>query len=331
MYIKLKFTFCFIFLIFFYCSGDEKFPALKGDYLGQKPPGDIPELFAPGIISTGYHESKIIFSPDGNEAYYNMMHLTHRYNAIIFRKKENGKWSLPQVVSFSGKFRDANPFFSSDGNRLYFTSDRPLNSDTGPGNFDIWIAEKLGNGWSEPLNLGEIINTDKTDVDPCVTSNNNLYFSSNRDGGFGLHDIYIARYENGEYKKPENLGDSINSAGFESNPYVSPDESYMILNAFRGDIRGLHISYKREDGTWTKAKNMGDIINEKTPSMMATVSHDGKYLFFTSQKVPYLPYSGNPLNYGEIMEMFNSPQNGTGDIYWVDAKIIEDLKPEELK
>ena len=57
-------------------------------------------------------------------------------------------------------------------------------------------------------------------------------------------------------------------------------------------------------------------------------THDGRYLFSTSNKVPYLPYTGKTLTYDDILEMFNSPQNGSGDIYWVDAKIIEELKPK---
>ena len=76
---------------------------------------------------------------------------------------------------------------------------------------------------------------------------------------------------------------------------------------------------------------MGDAINNLKPARFAFVTHDGKYLFFTSTKVPYLPYNGKTLTYDEILEMFNSPQNGSGDIYWVDAKIIEELKPKDLK
>ena len=300
---KKKSLLCIYFgiILFNLCTTSHRdSPAIKGLYFGQKPPGDIPELFAPGIISTGHHESKIIFSPDGKEAYYNMMHLTHNYNAIIFRKQENGKWSSPQVVPFSGKYMDSDPFFSIDGRRLFFTSKRPLNEKTEHMNYDLWVVERIRDSWSEPRNMGGVINTDKTDVNPCVTGNNNLYFSSNRDGGFGLHDIYIARYVNGEYKKPENLGDSINTAGFESSPYVSPDESYMIFNAFRGDIRGLHISYKKEDGTWTKATYFDKPFGSH--ALLTTMDPDGKYLFFGGR------------------------WEGKKGVFWVDSDVIEDVK-----
>jgi hypothetical protein len=109
----------------------------------------------------------------------------------------------------------------------------------------------------------------------------------------------------------------------------------MIFNLFatkKGETKsGLHISFRTTDGSWSRAIFMGEVINDLKPAMFAFVTPDGKYLFFTSAKVPYLPYTGKALSHGEIIEMFNAPQNGSGDIYWVDAKIIEALKPINLK
>ncbi len=314
-------------------TAKEDWPVLKGPYLGQKPPGMIPEIFAPGIVSTGINEGALIFSPDGKSIYYNITHLTHRFTAIVSITQKNSYWTKPQVALFSGKFNDSDAFFSYDGRKLFFTSDRPLKNDGNPGNLDIWVVERNGTGWNVPKNLGTVINSEDIDVNPCVTRNGNLYFASNRAAGKGAHDIYRSELKNGKYTEPVNLGDSINTSNFESSPYVSPDESYIIFNVFvikKGKVKsGLHISFKKRENTWSKAINMGEVINDLKPAMFAFVTYDEKYLFFTSTKVPYLPYRGNVLTYDEILKMFNAPQNGSGDIYWVDAKFIEKLRPKK--
>ncbi len=336
MHRKIVVIACLIFLILFFVSHAQQqdLTELRGPYLGQKPPGMTPEIFAPGIVSTGMHEAALVFSPDGKSMFYNIMHLTHRFTAIVFVEEKNGQWTKPQVVSFSGKFNDADAFFSYDSQKLFFTSDRPSENKGEAGNLDIWVVEREKTGWSEPKNLGTVINSEDVDVNPCVTRNGTLYFASNRAGGQGSHDIYRSRLKNGKYSEPENLGDSINTSNFESSPFVSPDESYIIFNRFtpkKGEvISGLHISFKKSDGSWSKAINMGNVINDLEPALFAFVSYDGRYLFFTNTKVPYLPYTGKALTYDEIVKMFNSPQNGTGDIYWVSAKIIEELRLKEL-
>ncbi len=317
------------------CGNGNKSSSLKGPYLGQSPPGMVPELFAPGIISTGHHESAIFFSPDGNEIYYNIMHITHQYTAIVFRRLVDNTWSDPEVTSFSGKYLDADACISFDGKRLYFTSNRPSGDKKDAGNLDIWFVDRIESGWSKPQNIGAPVNTRAIEVNPCLTRDGTLYFASLREDGNGSYDIYKSALANGKYTEPENLGDSINTESFESSPFVNPDENYLIFNVFAGKNSkrksGLHISFKKEDGTWAKAVNMGNLINEIKPSMFACVSFDNRYLFYTSDKVPYLPYNDAEKDYGEIIRMFNSPQNGTGDIYWVDAGIIEEIRQKVLK
>jgi Tol biopolymer transport system component len=282
------------------------FPVLKGEYLGQKPPGMTPELFAPGIISTGNNESRITFSPDGNIAAWSVLHISHDYSAIIISRRENNVWTAPEVASFSGQYVDADPFFSYDGNRLFFTSSRPIENYQKEENYNLWMVERIEKGWGIPENLGFEINTEKYDVNPCLTKDGTLYFSSDREGGEGFHDIYYSRFVDGHFTQPVNIGTPVNTENFESSPYIAPDESYLIYNNFKNNRSesGLHISFRKKDGTWTKGINMGNIINDKVPSLFASVSQDGKYMFFLSNKVPYLPYQGPSLNYIRVMEMF---------------------------
>jgi hypothetical protein len=121
--LKLVFVFLII-LLFVNCQEENNFPTLTGLYLGQKPPGTKPEIFAPGIISTGYHDGCITLSPDGRELFYHFGGLGRM--VILHMKQEGNRWTAPQVASFSGKYRDGEPHFSYDGNKLLFRSNRPL-------------------------------------------------------------------------------------------------------------------------------------------------------------------------------------------------------------
>jgi len=300
------------------------FPKLTGPYLGQKPPGMTPEIFAPGIVSTPMNAAKIAFSPGGKEIFFRLMNHDHSFMTLVHMEQKKGIWGKPEVAPFSGQYHDGEPFYSPDGSRLFFTSNRPLNGQTMKKDFDIWAVQRKPSGWGIPENLGVVINSDRNEVDPAVSKNGTLYFTSNRDGGRGNSDIYQSDLINGQYSRPENLGDGINTPFSESGPYIAPDESYIIFNRYRsptGD--GLHISYKKKDGSWSEAVSMGTQIDSEYKGFHGIVSPDGRYLFFTSAKNPDFPRPDHRLTYDEIAKMMDSPLNGSYNIYWVDARILE--------
>ena len=137
---------------------------------------------------------------------------------------------------------------------------------------------------------------------------------------------------NGQFSESKNLGESINTNLKEVDPSIAPDESYIIF-CRREEGRGwdLYISFKKRDGSWSIAKNMGDQINSNAAEFCPTMSADGKYLFFTSTRSNLPSYSKIPITYEEKIHFLRSPGNGNSDIYWVDAKIIETLKSRELR
>jgi len=252
---------------------------------------------------------------------------------ILYMRHENNRWTAPQVASFSGKYRDGEPHFSYDGNKLLFRSNRPLEGKGEPKvSTDIWIVERDEKGWGEPRNPGIIINSEQDDLYPTISKSGDLYFASNRDGGW---DIYVSKYINRGYAKPKKLSNAINSEFGDWDAFLAPDESYIIFGSNgRSDGFGesdLYISFRKEDGTWTKSKNMGSQMNTSFREVDPVVTPDGKYIFFRSNRRIHKSYSETPLTYDEIIKILDSPGNGEGDIYWVDAKIIEKLKPEELK
>jgi hypothetical protein len=131
-----------------------------------------------------------------------------------------------------------------------------------------------------------------------------MYFSSN--GGTNQatdknYDIRFSKFFNGTFQPSGKLPGAINTEHYEADVFVSPDEKYVIFCAERPDGLGkgdLYISFKSETGEWQKAKNMGNVINSGDYEFCPFVTSDGKYLFFSR----------------------------SGDIFWVKAEVIENLK-----
>ena len=252
---------------------------------------------------------------------------------ILHMKEEANGWTSPQIASFSGKYSDAEPHFSYDGNNLLFRSTRPLEGKGEPMEYaDNWIVERADTGWGEPRNLGPPLNSGKNDLYPTLSRTGDLYFASDRDGGW---DIYVSKYEDGEYDKPKKLSDAINSEFGDWDACLAPDESYILFGSNgRPDGFGesdLYISFRKEDGAWTKSKNMGSPINTLYREVDPFVSPDGKYIFFRSNRKIDKSYSETALSYDEFIRILDGPGNGEGDIYWVDAKIVDDMNPSRRK
>ncbi len=311
-----------------------KFPLLKGNYFGQKPPGIIPEIFAPNIISTKNYERSLVFSRDYNELFYQMR--GRQYNTFIVQmKKENDGWSKPEMAFFSGVngYNDDYPFFSPDGNKLFFNSNRPIEPNgMVQSKADIWYLQKKENGWSDPIHIPSPVNSDAYESNPSVALNGNLYFESNRHSETNDWGIFLSKFTNGEYQKPEKLPAPIHSEKYEGHVFIAPDESYILFDSNRdggyGDL-DIYVSFNI-DGRWSEAFNLGDKINTYSHEVAPTVSPDGKYLFYTTFKLNPVrsEFDKKKFSYDELVNILNSPGNGYGDIYWVSTEIIESFRPK---
>jgi Tol biopolymer transport system component len=290
-------------------------------------------LFAPGIVSTGMDELNSVFSPDGNMFLFSMKMPDRGRHTLLFMEQKDGIWTEPEVLPFAGIYEEADPTFSPDGQRVYFISNRPTEDNPLKEDWDIWFVDRTAEGWSVPSQLGGPINTDKHEVYPSLTKSGTLYFSSGRSGGFGMNDIYRSELVDGEYSEPENLGEAVNTQLNEGDVFVAPDESYIVFVSLdrpfafgRGD---LYVSFRNDDGSWTDAKNMGEGINSKATEYCPVVSPDGNFLFFTSYKTTVEPSDFARRSYEGIREEYRRPGSGMGDIYWVDAGVIEKLRSNE--
>jgi WD40-like Beta Propeller Repeat len=290
-----------------------------------------PTIFAPGVISTGEYEVCPTFSTDGKTFYFVKSTPDANFWTIVLSRFQNGTWTAPQVAPFSGQYSDADEFITRDGQQMFFISRRPVSADISPnasGKLDIWVMDKTANGdWGEPRNLGRPINSDANEYYPTVADNGTLYFGSRRKGGKGGPDIYRSRLVNGKYQEPENLGDAINTEFDEFEPYVAPDESFMIFMAGGGRPDSLggydfYISYNR-NGQWTKAKNVGAPINSSADEFSAKITPDGKYFFWGSTRSLIDQAKTKNWNFQELSNAFHAPGNGLGDIYYIDVSALK--------
>ena len=301
-------------LILLFACQSQKNKSVTPD-LNQVP--DKLELFAKGVISTPLYERDIAISPDGNEIIFTLNDYQQIHRCLVSIKKTEDGWGKQEIVSFSGRFHDIEPFFSVDGKKLYFASDRPIFGDSTRHDYNIWVSERVGNRWEEPLALPATINTSKDEFYPSLSRNNNLYFTATRENGIGTEDIFLSRYSDGQYLVPEPLDSTVNSSTYEYNAYVSPDENIIVFGSYgREDDMGggdMYISRKDEHGNWMPAKNMGTPINSSALDYCPFIDFSRGNFYFTSNRYPS---SLKPLDSVEDIETFaDGVLNGMGNIY----------------
>ena len=309
-------------------------PVLTGPYLGQIPPGDAPELFAPGIVSTGMYTRDIAITPDGNEIYFCVAIGGYTYSTILYTKQVNGRWTNPEVAPHmeNPDYMNFEPCISPDGKRFYFLSNRPDTSDANSGDQDIWVMDRTDEGWSEPYNLGSPVNTELAEFFPSVTTDGTMYFTR-ADAGSPVHNIYRSRWADGSFAEPEKLPGQVNCGVNRYNAFIAQDESYIIVPAASmPDSYGgtdYYIVFRDKSDNWSDPVNMGDRINSSANGeYSAYVTNDGRYIFFMSTRL--MPDDKKPgkLTYKTLETLYTQPQNGNSDIYWMKADFIKQLKPD---
>jgi hypothetical protein len=312
--------------------------ALEGPYLGQTPPGSEPELFAPGIVSTGMHTRDLAMTPEGDEVYFSIQ--AGPFATILGSRLVDGVWTEPEVADFSADPTVGNiePHVSPDGNRFYFVSNRPADGGTPPeaerGQWeraDVWAMDRIEGGWGSAYRLPAPVNTEAPEFFPSTTADGTLYFTR-EDPENGRNYIYRARPDAGGkgYDEPERLPEQVNSAN-QFNSFVAPDESYLILGVFgREDSVGgtdYYVVFRNADDTWSEPVNLGPTINQPRGSEWSPyVSPDGRYFFFMSTRQPYPAAAPERLTREWLLDFHQGPESGNPAIYWMDAGSIAELR-----
>ncbi|MDP2874758.1 MAG: hypothetical protein Q8O00_01155 [Holophaga sp.] len=304
--------------------------AQTGPYLGQKSPGLMPTLFAPGVVSTGLYERDLTVTSDGTELYFTVM---GGYSVILRCVQVKGRWEGPEVVPFSGGpvVMDAEPALSPDGKRLYFLSTRPKDGSApkaGWVNQDLWVVDRTPQGWSEPRNLGEPVNTDAEEFYPSITHDGTIYFTRGREKE-KVSEVWRARWDGARFTKAERLPDIINGGGPVFNACISPDERMLVFCAAgrKGSLGPTDhwISFRSAEDAWSEPKNLGEPFNG--PGLQAispSFSSDGKYFFFASNR--RMGVQQGPRTYASLQKERVHAGNGNADLWWVEAKKLEEFR-----
>jgi Tol biopolymer transport system component len=275
-------------------SADEQHDANYRDlsYLGQELPGTSPQCFAPGLVSTEeYSETGCTFTPDGQELYFTRSGGDLEFPVIFVCALRGTDWTKPERVLFDG----FGPHISPDGGRI-FVSKYGYGKEN-QRTMELWVADREGQNWADLKYHG-------LGSRASMSDSLNLYYvdrSDDEDRGV----IVVQRLIDGEYSESEALGGGVNTPHYEAHPCIADDESYLIFDSNRPGGYGegdIYVCFRNDDRTWGDALNLGAAINTKGYEAYASISPDGKYLLYSSDRL------------------------GDFDLYWVKLSVIENLR-----
>ena len=272
-------TFTLILMIF---SGHASTQESDCTYFDLPKPHTTPQDFNPQLLDLGGSFKFNVEIKQCDEIYFTTIVGSEN---IYFSKKEGNTWSKPTIASFSDPtYNDADPFLTKDGTRIYFISKRPTHNTDKNLDFNIWYADRKENGWATPKPLSAPINSD--DYDEyffSISDKGNAYFSSNRKGGEGSFDIYTVKLlEDNQFSEPKNAGQPLNTDKYEFDPYISPDESFILFSINENNNSSLYVSKKDKQGHWTTPQNLGKRINSTRQDFAPSLSADGQFIFFSN-------------------------------------------------
>jgi hypothetical protein len=276
------------------------FPVLSGPYLGQEPPGVMPAIFAPGVISTESEEFGCSFSPDGTQFYFTRKLfdtvLQQNRMTIMYSELRGGEWSTPEIAPFCRGHGEGEPNFGPSGEFVLYGRLQTL--EDGSEDPRVTIVERVNSGWGKPRDLMH-------GMFASMTSDSIIYYTD-ISNGYSKGDIYRTPYTPDNILRPERLGGQINSSYQDAHPFVTPSGEILIFDSNRPGGSGdndLYICFRRGARGWTDPINMGTSVNTEEYDAIPYLTPDGKYFFFFRD----------------------------GNIYWVDSRIIERLTPDEFK
>lgn len=270
-------------------------PTTEASYFGQDPPGMTAEIFAPGVVSLdGRYEHGISFSPNLDEMYFSAEQEDGDPD-IYFSKREGENWTQIKKAKFTKgkKAAEMHPFVGLGDNRIYFTAFDSIFSDE-----KVWSVDRLENGWGEAKLLDSPINDDLVFY-PNTAKNGDLFYFN-----LSKRKMYYAPSKNGKYPEVQEMEIEFGVHGF-----ISPSQDYMVVNSRnkeddQRDDSDIYVYFKKKDGSWSKAVNLGDSVNTTFPETCPSITPDGKYLFF-----------------GRYNE-----EGGLSNFYWISTAVIDTVK-----
>jgi Tol biopolymer transport system component len=245
-----------------------------------------PELFAPGVVSTGNdYTHSLSMTPDDNRVYFTRQ--VGRVGPFIFMSDYKDRaWQPAVLAPFNGAYGGDYQTLSPDGLRLWFSSRRPANGDTTRAAIratqsDLFYVDWKNDRWGEPVRLGPPVNTAEMEGYPAPTTSGTIFYharvaGANRDNV----DVWRSVMVNGAYQTPAPL--PINFDGLEGEPAPDPAELWLIYMSLRPGGKGdcdLWVTYPTATG-WSAPENLEGSVNTEACEWTPKLSPDGGWLFF---------------------------------------------------
>ncbi len=241
-----------------------------------------PVKLGEGTLSTDAVQWNNVYVSKVKELYFTKM---GKSASIIHKMKyRDGVFQDLQMIDFPESSPHSDVYVNTEGDLMLFSSLMQEHDNDTISDWNVWKSVRKNAKWQQPEPFFKT-NIEGNQFYPCLTNSGNLYCAITHDSGNS--DLYVARYKNGVYEQPKALPEYINSIKMEGDAFVAPDESYLIFAGFeRGQNLGksdLYISFNN-DGVWTVPVWLGEDLNSDGYDGSPFVTHDGKYLIFTSSR-----------------------------------------------
>lgn len=283
-----------------------------------------PVSFAPKNLGASVNSKMSEYLPsktiDGTQLFFTRRVDTYNEDFYSATRQNASNWETAQPLrgSLNTPQSEGAMMISQDGTWLVFTGCYRPDSY---GGCDLYISYKTKEGWSAAKNLGNRINSDQWESQPCLSPDKReLYFASRRPGGLGGSDIYVSRLqENGKWSDPENLGPGINSSADEQCPFIHADNQTLYFTSSHWPGYGdddLFLVRKVAEGKWSTPKNLGYPINTIDREGTLFITADGKTAYYASERKD--SYGGLDLYSFEL-----NPSIRPFETRWVTGKVSD--------
>ncbi len=176
---------------------------------------------------------------------------------IWLSRYQSGSWTTPtNVRPVNSSAADASPWIVGSPARMFLSSTR----SGGQGGWDIWMSTWTGSAWGTPVNLGPPVNTSGWESDPSLTADGStLYFRSNRSGGLGQDDFWVATWSGSNWGNVRNVGAPVNTSSYERWPCISPDGNKLYFASNRPGGVGNFDIYCSDDTVTVVPTSLGRV------------------------------------------------------------------------
>ncbi len=293
--------------LYFTSNRESKSPEKFDNQLGlyRVPFGPAPVLL--DLSSIDYGSS---LSRDGTYMYYSNASAGFSSRQLMQAELQQGQVVKQSPLLLAGKsFQGSDVQLSPDGKSLLFKTRKNFGRLQGRKDGNIYIAERSGDGWGQPEPLPDTVNSMVDEYYPLLTNSGNLYFS--RQTAAQSYDLYVSEFVDGKYQQAKPLNSKVNTPYLESDAYISPDEQFMVFVRMYVErdygVSDLYISYRDQSisniaQSWSEPVNLGAHYNFEGVDGSPFISHDQRWLYFTSNRT-----SDQPSEFDEHLGIYRMP------------------------